>query len=295
MRLSFYQNGNAATASCMACWNMVRPAHFIFVMPPAVCGVLLSARGWPGWRVMLFMSLAMLGMWCAAMTYNRITDRDMDRANPRTAHRAMPTGAVPLPLAWVVCLCGALLFVASAAMLNTLCFMLAIPALALALGYSHTKYHTRHCHFVLGVVSGLTPLAGALAFSPQITLGPACMGLGLCFWVAGFDIIYACQDADFDRAYGVYSAPACLGAEKALRLAGICHVLTVFFLFLSGLIQSLGFAYFFSILVIAGILIQEQRLISANDLRRVRIAFLTCNGLVAAVLLGGVCAALFWT
>lgn len=175
-------------------------------------------------------------------------------------------------------------------MLNTLCFWLAWPALALALAYSHVKYHSWACHFVIGAVTGLTPLAGWLAVRPEWAWGPVAMGLGLLLWVAGFDMIYACQDADFDREHGFYSAPACLGEGAALRLMGLCYAGTVFFLLLAGIIQGLGFAYFFSIVIIAGLLYQETRLVSAQDLSRVATAFFTCNALVALALLAGVLA-----
>ena len=273
-----------------ACCRLVKPAHSAFVLPPALCGVLLASGGWPGARVIGWMLLAMLGIWCAAMAYNRIVDRAQDGLNPRTAHRLLPSGELRPADARLFCAAGAALFIFSAAMLNWLCFVLAFPALALALAYSHVKYHSWACHFVIGAVTGLTPLAGWLAVKPEIALAPVVMGLGLLFWVAGFDMIYACQDADFDRKHGFYSAPARLGESAALKLVALCYAAAVIFLVLAGIIHGLGFAYFFSMLIIAGLLYQETRLISAGDLSRVAVAFFTCNALVALALLLGVLA-----
>ncbi len=266
---------------------MVKPVHSAFVLPPALCGVVMAANGWPGLHVTVWMLLAMLGIWCSAMAYNRIVDRRQDALNPRTAHRVLPRGEVTVTWAAGFCVAGGALFLLAAAMLNTLCFMLAFPALALALAYSHVKYHSWGCHFVIGAVSGITPLAGWLAVNPHLALGPMVMGLGVLFWVAGFDIIYACQDADFDRSQGFYSAPACLGENTALRLAAFCHVNTVIFLTLAGVIQGLGFMYFLGMLGIAGLLYQENRLVSARDLSRMGAAFFTCNTLVSLALLLG--------
>lgn len=274
------------------CLRLVKPAHGLFVLPPALCGVVMAADGWPGAWTISWMLTAMLGIWCAAMAYNRIVDRGQDALNPRTAHRILPSGELSVANARWFCAAGAALFLCSAAMLNMLCFVLAWPALAMALVYSHVKYHSWACHFGIGAVTGLTPLAGWLAVRPEWAWGPAVMGLGLLLWVAGFDMIYSCQDADFDREHGFYSAPACLGEDAALRLMGLCYAGTVFFLILAGIIQGLGFAYFFSIVVIAGLLYQETRLVSAQDLSRVATAFFTCNALVALALLAGVLAGL---
>ncbi len=266
---------------------MVKPAHAVFVLPPALCGASFAAGGRTDMRAIFWMLMAMLGIWCAAMAYNRIVDREQDAENPRTAHRVLPRGEIPVSTACWFCAAGAAVFLVSAAMLNPLCLALALPALGLALAYSHVKYHSWLCHFVIGAVTGITPIAGWLALRPELALAPTVLGLGILFWVAGFDIIYACQDADFDRARGFHSAPADLGENTALVLAAGCHVNTMIFLALAGIIQGLGTVYFLSIVVIAGLLYQENRLVSMRDLSRVGTAFLTCNALVAVVLLLG--------
>ena len=263
---------------------MVKPVHAVFVLPPALCGVSLAAAGWPRPMALFWVLMAMLGMWCAAMSYNRIVDRAQDALNPRTAHRILPQGELGLLAARLFCAAGAALFIVASAMLNSLCFALAWPALALALGYSHMKYYSWLCHFGIGAITGLTPLAGWLAVRPELALGPAVLGLAVLFWVAGFDIIYACQDAEFDRGHGLHSAPARFGEGTALALAAFCHVNTVIFLVLTGIIQGLGLGYFLGILCIAGLLYQENRLVAARDLSRAG-AFLTCNALVAVMLL----------
>ena len=275
------------------CLRLVKPAHAVFVLPPVWCGAVMAASGWPGARVMLWIMLAMLGIWCAAMTYNRIADRAQDAANPRTAHRILPSGKLSLTEARLFCAAGGALFLFSSAMLGELCLLLAFPALALALAYSHVKYYSWLCHFVIGAVVGLVPVAGWLAYTPHFAWAPVVMGLGLLFWVAGFDIIYACQDADFDRAGGIYSAPAKFGEARALFLAALCHLFAALFLLLTGIIQGLGFMYFLGIVVIAGLLYTETRLVRAGDLSRVATAFLTCNALVALVLLLGTVGGLY--
>ena len=269
------------------CCRMVKPAHAVFVLPPALCGVSFAISGPPDLRVLFWMLMAMLGIWCAAMAYNRIVDHRQDALNPRTAHRVLPRGEITPNTARWFCAASAALFLLSAAMLGSLCFILAFPALGLALAYSHVKYHSWLCHFAIGAVTGITPMAGWLAFKPEIALAPAVLGLGILFWVAGFDMIYACQDAAFDREHGFHSAPADLGEGAALAMAAFCHVNTVIFFLLAGIIQGLGFAYFLSIVAIAGLLYQENRLVSTRDLSRVGTAFLTCNALVAVVLLLG--------
>ena len=270
------------------CCRMVKPAHAVFVLPPALCGVIFATSGLPDLRALFWMLMAMLGIWCASMAYNRIADRAQDALNPRTAHRVLPRGEITLSTARWFCAASAALFLISAAMLGSLCFVLAFPALGLALAYSHIKYHSWLCHFAIGAVTGITPTASWLAFKPEFALGPAVLGLGLLFWVAGFDMIYACQDAEFDREHGFRSAPADFGESAALILAAGCHVNTVIFFVLAGIIQGLGFAYFLSIVFIAGLLYQENRLVSTRDLSRVGTAFLTCNALVAVVLFLGV-------
>lgn len=264
---------------------MVKPVHAVFVLPPAWCGLAMAAGGWPGAWIFSWVLLAMLGIWCAAMTYNRIADRKQDALNPRTTHRILPSGKLSLRGAWCFCAAGAALFFISAAALGKLCFILAFPALALALVYSHVKYYSWLCHFIIGAMVAIVPVAGWLAYSPHFALAPVVMGLGLLFWVAGFDIVYACQDAEFDRAHGIYSAPAVFGQAKALNLAGLCHIITALLLLLAGIIQGLGLLYFLGLAVIAGFLYQERRLVSAGDLSKVGTAFLTCNAAVAVVLL----------
>jgi 4-hydroxybenzoate polyprenyltransferase len=266
---------------------MVKIEHSIFALPFAYLGMLWAAGGWPGWKAFLSLTLAMVAVRSFAMAVNRLVDLPIDSKNPRTLSRPLVTGEIGVFETWVFIATCAVIFVGACALLNPLCLALSPVALVWSGLYSYTKRFTRLCHFFLGSVLGLAPLAGWLAVSPAIEMAPVLLGLGVTFWVAGFDILYACQDVEFDRAEGLHSLPAKVGVEAALALSTQSHVVTSIFFLLAGWAAGAGFIYAGVCLAVAAILLVEHRLISAHDMSRVNLAFFTMNGFVAVFLFAG--------
>ena len=273
--------------------RMIKIEHSVFALPFAYVGVFWAAGGWPGTRVFVVLTIAMVFIRSFAMAFNRLADAGIDAANPRTQSRPLVTGEIT---AWqtriflLVCAAG---FLAACRGLNPLCFYLAPYALLWSALYSFAKRFTSLCHYALGSVHFLAPLAGWIAFDPQLTLPPVLLGLGVLFWVAGFDILYSCQDAQFDREHGLFSAPARLGIPVSLILSTFAHVNTVLFFGLAGWAYGAGWIYYLSWGVISLILLSEHTLIRENDMRRVTMAFFTLNGVVAVAFLAGALVDLF--
>jgi 4-hydroxybenzoate polyprenyltransferase len=267
--------------------RMVKIEHSIFALPFAYLGMLWAAGGWPGWKIFLALTVAMVAVRSFAMAVNRLADLPIDSKNPRTLTRPLVTGELKVSETLVFIAVSALVFVGACWQLNSLCLALSPLALVWSALYSFTKRFTFLCHFFLGTVLGLAPLAGWLAVSPEIALAPVLLGLGVTFWVAGFDILYACQDAEFDRGEGLHSLPAGKGVPTALALSTFSHVTTAIFFLLAGWSAGAGLVYAGFCLVVAVILLFEHRLISADDLSRVNLAFFTLNGFVAVFLFAG--------
>jgi 4-hydroxybenzoate polyprenyltransferase len=278
----------------LALSRMVKIEHSVFALPFAYAGAFLAARGWPGWRAFLLISLAMVAVRSLAMTVNRLADLEFDRVNPRTRNRPLLTGEVSINAARLFAAACALVFVLACAGLNALVLSLSPLALVLAAGYSYTKRFTWLCHFVLGLVLAFAPLGGWLAVSPAFSLTPVLLALGVLFWVAGFDILYACQDADFDRSQGLFSLPARLGLPAALALSSFCHVNTAVFFLLAGAAAGTGGWYFGVMAAVGLILVFEHRLFKPDDLSRITLTFFTLNGVIAVVAFLGVLADLYF-
>lgn len=267
---------------------MVKIEHSIFALPFAYSGAFLAAGGWPGWRVFILLTLAMVMIRSFAMAMNRMLDLHVDRLNPRTRNRELVTGALSVRFTLGFALAAALVFILACAGLNMLCLILAVPALLWSAAYSLTKRFTWLCHFFLGSVLGLAPVAGWIAVDPQFTLPAILLFFGVLFWVAGFDIFYAAQDAEFDKTHGLHSVPAAFGLETAFALAGFSHVQAALFFLLAGGAASLGWIYFLAWAVVSIVLFWEHRLVSPKDLSRLNMSFFTLNGVVAALLFIGV-------
>jgi 4-hydroxybenzoate polyprenyltransferase len=267
--------------------RMVKIEHSIFALPFAYLGMLWAAGGWPGWKAFLSLTLAMVAVRSFAMAVNRLVDLPIDAKNPRTLTRPLVTGEICVFETRVFIAACALIFVGACALLNPLCLALSPVALVWSGLYSYTKRFTRLCHFFLGSVLGLAPLAGWLAVSPAIEMAPVLLGLGVTFWVGGFDILYACQDVEFDRAEGLHSIPAKVGVEAALALSTQSHAVTSIFFLLAGWAAGAGLIYAGVCLAVAAILLVEHRMISAQDMSRVNLAFFTMNGFVAVFLFAG--------
>ncbi len=267
--------------------RMVKIEHSIFALPFAYLGMIWAAGGWPGWKIFLTLTLAMVAVRSFAMAVNRLADLPIDSRNPRTLTRPLVTGEVGVLETRVFIAASAFVFIAACALLNPLCLALSPLALLWSALYSFTKRFTRLCHFFLGSVLGLAPLAGWLAVSPVVEPAPVLLGLGVTFWVGGFDILYACQDVDFDRAENLHSLPAANGVPTALALSTFSHAVTALFFLLAGWAAGAGLIYAGVCLVVAAILQFEHRLISPDDMSRVNLAFFTMNGFVAVFLFAG--------
>ena len=267
---------------------MIKIEHSVFALPFALGGAFLAARGLPPWPALFWLVTAMVGVRSFAMAFNRVADLRFDRLNPRTQKRPLVTGEITLGRAWAFIAGSAALFVVACAMLGSLCLALAPLALFMSAGYSLLKRFTRLCHFGLGCVHALAPLAGWISVDPRFTLTPFLFALGVLFWLAGFDILYACQDADFDRSIGLHSIPADLGIPRALVISSFCHVNTAIFFLIGGVTAGLSAGWHVVWALMTGILLWEHTLVKAEDLSRVNLAFFTLNGFVALAFLPGV-------
>lgn len=265
--------------------NLVMIEHTLFALPMALIGAVLASRGLPNLWVLLLVALAFTGARTAAMGFNRLVDRRLDAANPRTAGRHLPSGQVTPGQAIGLISLAAVVYFLSAWLLNPLCFKLSPFVLALLLAYSYTKRFTWLCHLFLGICLGLAPVAGWLAVTGAWAWAPIVLGLGVVFWVAGFDTIYALQDVEFDRNRGLYSLPASLGRERAFRLSAFSHVLALALFVLTGILSGLGWPYYPLCLVVAGLLYWEHRLVDTDNLERIDFAFFKVNSAVSGVLL----------
>jgi len=265
--------------------DMIKFEHTVFALPFAFIGALLGANGLPSaWQVGWIVA-AMVGARSAAMTFNRIVDLQYDRMNPRTSTRALPMGILSREFAVVFTLAMSGLFVISAWQLNELCFFLSFPTLAILLSYSYTKRFTALSHLVLGLAVGCAPLAAWLAIRGEFAWPPVLLSAAVMFWVAGFDLIYALQDVEFDRKVGLFSLPARFGIAPALRVSTLFHLATVLLLTGTAILTNLGWIAFGGIAIVAGILYWEHRLVTPQDLSRINVAFFNLNGYISILLL----------
>jgi 4-hydroxybenzoate polyprenyltransferase len=254
--------------------SFVRVSHSVFALPFALVGALLAARieplSWPrvGWIV-----ACMVTARSAAMGFNRLVDARFDARNPRTSSRELPTGRMSRTEATVFVVVSSLLFVAAASRLGALCFALSPVALAIVFWYSVAKRVTSYTQLFLGLAMAVAPVGGWLAAGGRGGWEPWLLGLAIGTWVAGFDVLYACQDLDVDRRDGLYSIPVRFGVPGALVIARGLHVVTVACLALLGWVVPLGPVYFAGVAGVAGLLIWEQSLVSADDLSQVKRAF----------------------
>jgi 4-hydroxybenzoate polyprenyltransferase len=264
---------------------MIKFQHTVFALPFALTGAILAAGGLPPWRTIGWILAAMVGARSAAMVWNRIADLEFDRRNPRTAARPLVTGELGLPFAWFFLAASLALFYLSAAMLNRLALILATPAAVVILGYSYAKRCTWVTHLALGAALGIAPIGAWVAVAGRLDAAPLVLGAAVAVWVAGFDILYACQDVDFDRSAGLHAAPARFGVRAALVIARVLHVLTVLLLLALPALLPLGGPWLVGVAVVAALLAWEHRLVRADDLSRIDQAFFTVNGVVGFVIL----------
>jgi 4-hydroxybenzoate polyprenyltransferase len=264
--------------------DAIKFEHTVFALPFAYVAMVLAANGWPGWHTVIWVTLAMAGARTLAMSVNRLADRFIDAANPRTAKRHLPTGLLkPAQVTAAAVLSGGLLLL-SAWMLNPLCLVLSPLAVLFLVGYSYTKRFTWLSHWILGFTDGIAAAGGWIAvrggFDPPVYI----LWFALTVWIAGFDLIYACQDVEFDRRHGLHSVPARFGIPAALTLARLCHLLTIAAFALLGWTMGLGLLFWLGVLVVAGLLVYEHSLVSPGDLSRLDVAFFNVNGYIAVIL-----------
>ncbi len=257
--------------------------HSIFALPFAYLGMVLAARGLPTLAQFVWITVAMVAARTLAMAANRLIDRELDARNPRTAGRALPQGRLSPRQMVAACAVSLLAFLFAAAQLNSLCLKLAPLAAILVVGYSYTKRFTPLSHFVLGLADAVAPVGGWLAVTGSFALEPVVLALAVALWIGGFDVIYACQDVDFDRSAGLHSIPARYGIAAGLRVSAWMHALTVFALLVLAPIAHLGAAYLVGLAATTALLIYEHRLVRPDDLSRLGVAFFSVNGYVAVI------------
>lgn len=268
--------------------DAIKFEHTIFALPFAYLGMVLAARanhGWPGFDKLLWITLAMAGARTLAMALNRLIDSRLDALNPRTANRALPKKQLSVAEMVVYSAIAAALLAVSAWQLNPLCFALAPVALLFLVGYSYTKRFTWLCHLALGLTDGIAPIGGWLAVNPTISVAnlvpPFLLGLAVAAWVGGFDLIYSCQDIEFDRTHGLYSIPARFGPARALQISEMAHGASVGLLAAVGGILHLAWPFWIAVGVAAWLLIWEHRLVKPDDFSQLDIAFFNMNGYIA--------------
>ena len=268
--------------------DAIKFEHTVFALPFAYVAMVLAAGGWPGARVLLWVTLAMVGARTLAMTVNRLADRWIDARNPRTRARHLPAGLLaPGTMRAAAIASGALLLV-SAWMLNPLCLALSPLAVVFLVGYSYTKRFTWLSHWILGFTDGIAAAGGWIAVRGAFDPPAFVLWFALTVWIAGFDLIYACQDVDVDRAQGLHSVPARFGIPAALGAARVCHALTVVaFAGLGGML-GLGALYWVGVVAVAALFVYEHSLVSPTDLSRLDMAFFNVNGYIAVILLAAV-------
>lgn len=269
---------------------LVRFSHSLFALPFALASAWLAARGRPPARVLVLVIVCAVAARTAAMAFNRWLDRRIDAENPRTSARELPRGVLSARAALTLTAAAALVFLSGAWALNPLCARLAPAVLALLFAYSAVKRFSAGAHFVLGLALALAPLGAWVAVRGNLQgdlAPPLLLALAVLTWVAGFDLIYACQDEDFDRARGLHSIPARFGTASALRLSSALHVVTLLTLVVFAWRARLGLAFDLSLLATGALLFWQHRLVSPDDLSRVDVAFFTLNGWVSVALFLG--------
>jgi len=263
--------------------EMIKWEHSIFVLPFALCGAMLAAQGLPSAHALAWIIVAMVTARSAAMAFNRLTDASIDAANLRTRTRALPAGALSPAFVATFVVVSSALFVVAASQLNRLSFLLSPVALAILLLYSYTKRFTRWSHLVLGFAMGMAPAAAWIAvrnsFDPRILLLTA----AVTFWGGGFDVLYACQDYEFDSQVGLHSIPRFCGISSALWIARAFHLIMILLLISVAVVFGLGKLAAAGVAAVALLLAYEHSLVSARDLSKLNAAFFTMNGVISVV------------
>jgi 4-hydroxybenzoate polyprenyltransferase len=288
-------SSQAAAAPSHSLWGrlrvtgeMIKFEHSVFALPFALLGALLAARGWPTGHQLFWIVVAMIGARSAAMSFNRMIDRRIDADNPRTATRALPAGALSVGFVAVFASASSAVLILAAYQLNPLAFQLSPIALAMLVVYSYTKRFTILSHIVLGFCLGMAPAAAWIAVRGTLDGAILLLTAAVTLWTAGFDILYACQDIDFDRRAGLHSVPQRWGIARALQVSAALHVIMVMLLLWLAWVAQLGWISLAGLVITAALLVYEHRLVQPHDLSRLNAAFFNTNGWIGILLM------LFW-
>lgn len=260
---------------------MIKFSHSVFALPFAFTGAMLAAGGIPHVEKLFWITAAMVGARSGAMGLNRIIDNKIDAANPRTANREIPTGKISVPDATIFTTAAFAFMIFAAWRLNSLCFELSPVAIATLVLYSYTKRFTWMAHFVLGICIAAAPLGAWIAVRGTLDREILPLSIAVVFWLAGFDVLYALQDIEFDRGHGLHSIPQRFGVKGALVLSRLFHFITWLLLAASGVLFGLNIVYWIGLALIAGLLLYEHSLVKAGDLSRLDMAFFNMNGYIS--------------
>ena len=273
--------------------SLVKFSHTIFAMPFALIGFVLGIAALKNNNIDLqtnevilrffLVLICMITARSAAMGFNRYLDRHFDQLNPRTAIREIPAGIIKAEKALGFVVVNALIFIIATYFINPICFYLSPVALFVILFYSYTKRFTYLCHLVLGVGLSLAPIGAYLAVTGAFDILPLLFSFAIIFWVSGFDIIYALQDAEFDASHSLYSMPSHWGGDKALKIARLFHVMSASFIIAAYFIGVFHWLYLIGMMVFIGMLIYQQSIVKPTDLSKVNLAFMTANGIASIV------------
>jgi 4-hydroxybenzoate polyprenyltransferase len=263
--------------------DAIKVEHTVFALPFAYLGMVLAARGWPGWHVAIWITVAMAAARTTAMAANRLIDRQIDARNPRTAGRHLPRGLLKPRDLTLAAVASIAVFLVAAWELGPLCLALAPIALVFLVGYSYTKRFTWLSHWILGFTDGAAAAGAWIAVRGTMEAPAWLLWLAVTVWIAGFDLLYACQDVEFDRREGLHSVPARFGIPVALQAARISHGLTSLALAAVGWSLGLGILYWIGWLVVSGLLVYEHSLVSATDLSKLDMAFFNVNGYISVI------------
>ncbi|MEO8072736.1 MAG: UbiA-like polyprenyltransferase [Acidobacteriota bacterium] len=265
--------------------EMIKFEHTLFALPFAFLGAILAADGLPTLWQILWITIAMFGARSAAMTFNRIIDRKFDAENPRTANRELPSGKLSVSFAWAFFIASVVLFELAAYSLNWLTFALSPVALISVLGYSYAKRFTAFAHLILGWALAISPTAAWIAVQGSLNSEvPLLLSLLVLMWTAGFDVLYACQDCEYDKKAGLRSIPARFGIKNSLYIARLFHLQAFVVLILLYLITDLGWLALIGVFAVGALMIYQHTLVKANDLSRMNAAFFTTNAFVSVIL-----------
>jgi len=265
--------------------SLIKFSHTIFAMPFALIGFFLATKNNEiEWITLVYVVLCMIFARSCAMAFNRYIDKDIDKANTRTAKiREIPTGKISAENALLFVVINAILFVVTTYFINFLCFKLSPIVLIIILGYSYTKRFTALCHIILGLGLSLAPIGAYLAVTSTFDIIPILFSCVVLFWVSGFDIIYSLQDQNFDKAQNLYSIPVLFGKKHALKLTKLLHLAAITLLSIIGYYAEFGTLYWIGFSIFTGLLVYQNALVKHNDLSKINLAFFTTNGIASVI------------